>query len=255
MRSASLKFQFIAFLVAALSLVATSSSSWAVTVPFVEDFTNNNAGWANFNSSGFATYNATGGPDGGAYISGPRTLTGLTPGNTAIALRARFDDPWNSSGDAFAGNWQFAGARKLSAWVQHDIPTPVNFFVRAAGQANFPGHIYVEGLGTDANTWKFVQPNTWTQVFFDMSKFSTQLLNSEGGTWNGVFGPPNGVGHVQLGVIVPAGYSADTTTFNISVDKVSLSTPEPTSAILAVVGIIGFVATTRRRRSGCLQLK
>lgn len=244
MKSASVTFRFIVTFAACACLAISGQNSIAVIVPFMEDFNTNNAGWANFNSTAFATYNATGGPDGGAYLSGPRTLNGLSAGGTAIALRARHDDPWNSSGDAFAGNWRDTGARIITAWVRHDIPTPVNFFARAATAANFPGHIYAEGLGSDPNTWNDVPPNTWTQVAFDMSRFSSQLVSPEGGTWDGVF---SNVGHVQFGVFVPPGFSADTTAYTISIDKVALLTPEPTAALLGAVGLASIVAMRRRK--------
>ena len=116
-------------------------------MPFIEDFTNNNAGWANFNSSGFATYNSTGGPDGGAYVSGPRTFNGLTPGNTTIASAhgTTIRGTPAATRSSAIGN---SGARNVSAWVKHDIPVAGQLLsCEPLVTANFPGHVYVEGLG------------------------------------------------------------------------------------------------------------
>jgi PEP-CTERM motif len=232
-------------LVAALVVAAIAPRAFAVANIFTEDFATSAAGWANFNSGNFLTYNATGGPDGSSYASGPRSFLNQAAGNTPVALRARWDDPWNSSNDAFHRNWVTDGVRLVSAWFKHDVPVPVGFFLRVAGEANTPGHVYVDGIGSDSNTWKLAQPNTWTRFVFNVSDLSPNLRSSENGTWPSVLSL---VGHVQFGAIVPAGFSTDATSYTLGIDKVTISTPEPASIALVAFGLVGFALLSSRRR-------
>jgi hypothetical protein len=228
----------VSIAIAAWLSVFVAASDSRGEILFTEDFTNSSAGWANFNSTALLTHHASGGPDGGAYASGPRTFSGQTAGNTPVTLRARHDDPWNASGDAFKRNWNADGIRQIGAWVKHDVPnSDLQFFARVAGPIGFPGHIY--GSTTT------VAPDTWTYLTFDVSPSSAQLLSPEGSDWLTVF---NDVGHLQFGPIVPAGFDTDPAVFNFSIDKVSIATPEPTSLVLLAGGTIGLVALSRRRR-------
>jgi hypothetical protein len=71
----------------------------------------------------------------------------------------------------------------------------------------------------------------------------------EGSTWTDVFGD---IGHLQFGVVVPSGHAADSTAYSFSIDKVTISTPEPASVALAVAGLIGAAAITGWRvRNRC----
>jgi hypothetical protein len=222
-----------------MTFAASASPGFAAVDLFTEDFSGGSAGWANFNSSNFLNYNPSGGPDGGSYASGPRSFLNQPAGNTPVALRARWDDPWNSSNDAFHRNWISDQIRQVSAWVKHDVPTPVSFFLRVAGEANSPGHVYVDGIGTDPATWKLAPPSTWTRFVFNVSQDSANLLSPENGTWQVVFGL---VGHVQFGAIVPDGFSTDPTSYTLSIDKVTISTPEPMSLSMGAIALFGLAA-------------
>ena len=56
--------------------------------------------------------------------------------------------------------------------------------------------------------------------------------------------------HVQFGVFVPTGFADNATAFNFNIDKVTIATPEPTTAALSILGLIGAagIAGTRSRK-------
>ena len=226
------------WLVASLAILITvvSSPSWALSELFQEDFTSSNAGWAIFNSTAFLTHVASGGPDGGAYATGPRPFIGLTAGNATVILRARHEDPFNASGDAFKFNWIDQDVVEVSAFVRHNMPEAQDFFLRVAGQVGFPGAVF----GATAP----VPSGTWTELKFDILPTSLQLLSTEGETWGNVF---SNVGHVQFGVFVPAGHGTDTTSYAFDIDKVTILTPEPASIVSGLMGLVGLISLPFRR--------
>ena len=206
---------------------------------FTEDFTDSSANWANYDSSGFLTHVASGGPDGGAYASGPRSFEGLMPDDfSPVIFRARHDNPWNSSGDAFVGNWNTEGIRQVRAFVRHHAPTPLTFFLRVAVPFNFPGHAYTTGVP--------VAPDTWVEQVFDVSRTSADLLSPEDSTWGEVY---NNVGHLQFGVLLPTGLEDESTFFTFDIDKVTIATPEPSALLLAVGGMLALVGWARGGRA------
>jgi hypothetical protein len=222
-------------------LAVAAAASWpaarafAKDVVFMEDFNGSSASWVNFNSSAFLNYSAAGGPDGGSYASGPRNFNGLIPGNQTIILRAR--DDFDSSGDAFTRDWLADDITDVNLWVRHDYTGPLTYVMRVAAEGNFPGIIYTADDGP-------VPANQWTQINFDVSRFSSSVLGDEGGTYSQTY---QKVGFVTFGVIVPSG--ALNTPYTFDIDKVAILSPEPASAAMSLVGLVGFAFTHRRRRS------
>jgi hypothetical protein len=240
MRLASLESAVITAAAATFLFAATASNALAIDI-FTEDFTNNSANWANFGSSAFLDYHPTDGPDGGAYASGAFSFETRTAGSLTVVLRARHDNPWNSSGDAFRRNWEAEGIRRVSAYVKHDYTEPLSYFMRVAfagPMGAFPGGTY---LATTP-----VAPNTWTQLKFDVSPSSPQLPPGglEGSTWHDVF---KDVGFVTFGVAIPNGQAANSTFYNFGIDKVTIFTPEPASALLAATAVVGLAVMSCRR--------
>jgi hypothetical protein len=206
----------------ALALVlAASAPAGALTAPFTEDFTANASNWLNA-TSGPLTWNATGGPDGGSYVS--TTLGSLGGPQGTIQFRA--NDNANASGDAFVGNW-IGNISSISAEVIHDAPQALTFYFRFAG------------AGAMVGMFPPVAPNTWTPVSIAIDP---STLTPAGGSFATTM---SNVINLQMGVIAPAGLEG--VPFTYGLDKVTL-VPEPTTAGLLALGLLGF-ACARRRQS------
>lgn len=218
----------------AVVLGIVASSARAVTVPTSETFNVDAANWAD--SSGLALLNhfASGGADGSGYASANYAFNtgGGAGGTTAVVFRAQ--DEFNSSGNAFVGNWVADKITKLTVQVRHNAPQPLSYFGRFSGPGNFPGGTAIQFVP--------VQPNVWTSLTFNITPTSPQFVTFEGMSFNSVF---SNVGHIQLGVAIPDALANDTTAYKYDLDNVVV-TPEPTTLCLAAFAF-GLVATRRRR--------
>jgi hypothetical protein len=235
--------------VAALATVAVSSSAaLAVTNPFTETFTADGASWGSGQTSSFtaAAHSSTGGPAGAGdgFISATRNHT---TGSTVVVLRGQ--DNFNSSGDAFVGNWQAAGVTTLSFDVMHNntsAPSGVTFFARFAVAANSPAF--------SVQSTTPVPANTWTHITIPVSLADYQANPS---LWNyeaAPLGDPaleyasifSAVANVQL-LAAPTGTTPTTGSpvpFTYSLDNVSI-VPEPAS--LAALGLVAGPLLLGRR--------
>ena len=168
-------------------------------VDFTEGFDAGDAFWAD---AAFMQldYLASGGNPGG-YVS----YTVDPPVDESTIFRGH--DAFNSSGDAFTGDWIAQGTTTLSFDVRHDFSGPVNFFARIATAQNFPAHI---GVG-----FVPVQPGQWQTVTLDISEGAPGLIN-EGAPAFSYADTFSSVGNVQIGVS---------------------GVPEPSGAILALLGL------------------
>jgi hypothetical protein len=199
---------------------------------FTEDFTSGTAGWL---SRTFAplTFNSSGGPDGGSYVSFVDDFDHFEDGATAF----RGHDDFDASNDAFADDWTVNHWITLSAWVRQDGPVPTTFFARIATSDNSPGAAVLNFVS--------VAPNTWTQLFFDVSRSSPTLILEGPIAYSLVF---SAVGNVQIGLTAPTGYEDDTTPITFALDKVAVATPEPASCALLVLGL-GQIVLRRRKQT------
>ena len=212
-----------------------SSYAFAATVPFTENFTATSAGWRDA-ASAPATYVGAGGPDGSSYASAPFSFVSNADGDTPVIFRGQ--DEFGFSGGNFIGNWNTEGVRKITAQVRHNAPMPLSYFTRLSSPFGFPGAIAVQ--------FGVVLPNTWTQIEFDLTPTSLQFVSFEGSDWPSVF---NNVGHVQFGAYVPAALAGNPASFTFDIDQVAISTPEPTSLLLGVMGSVLAFGQCRVRRS------
>jgi MYXO-CTERM domain-containing protein len=172
--------------------------------------------------------------DGGGYASTNYAFNtgGGAGGTSAVIFRAQ--DEFNSSGNAFVGDWIADKITKLSVQVRHNAPMPLSYFSRFSGPGNFPGATAIQ--------FAPVMPNTWTTLTFNITPTSPQFVTFEGMDFTSVF---KNIGHIQLGVSIPAALANDTTLYKYDIDGVS-AVPEPASIGLAALAL-GLLATYRRR--------
>jgi hypothetical protein len=210
------------------------TASHAVTVPFTENFATGTANWKDVASLDL-THVVSGGPDGGAYVSTDTAFTNAVMDSTILF---RGHDMFNSSGDAFVGNWLAADVRQLRAYVRHNAPEPLEYFVRLATPFNFPGVIF----GSTVQ----VPPNTWALLEFDISP-TNPLLTIEGppGNYNTTL---SNVGNIQLAAHIPAALANDPTAYMFGLDQVAIAVPEPASVLLFVgTGVLVLMIRQIRR--------
>lgn len=215
----------------AATVLCTSFVARAATVPFTETFSADAANWRNAGGTANVDWTATGGAgDGGAFANTTFNFVGSAANDTPILFRGQ--DEFGSSGGSFVGDWVTGGVTGFGASVRHDAGVPLNFFVRFASPANFPG----------ANNVFFVpvQSGTWTDLF---AALPNQSLIFEGPlTYNQVF---SNIGHVQIGVSVPGALAGADAGVRFDLDNVSI-VPEP--ATLGLLAIGGLAAAVRARR-------
>lgn len=215
-------------LTASLFALRFAAGSLGQTVVFTEEFTSGPANWAEGPAPfGWLDHVPSGGPDGGAYVTDTRSITG--PGDYTLF---RGHDAYDSSGDAFAGDWIDAGYSELSAYVRHSAPVPLTYFARLSTRTtspfvsdNFPAALAIE--------FAPVPPGEWTRLSFDVSPGSPQLVSYEGSSYGQVF---SDITNVQFGFSIPDGVDVVAADVVFDLDKVSLAVPEPASgAMLAML--------------------
>ena len=227
-----------AFSLALLAVVAgTISQSAFAIVPYTENFTTDAANWRDGAGAAAATWVASGGPDGSSYIASTASAFFLDEGDPVVVFRGQ--DGFNSSADAFVGNWLGSGLNQFSTWVRHDAPVALDFFVRFATPGNFPG--------TAADKSALIAPNTWTKLSYEIAPAHiNEYLFPEGPP--SFFGSTfSNVGNIQVGYSVPAGFGLINSSFNYALDQPSIQTPEPASVLLAMS--FAAIAFMRRRRT------
>jgi hypothetical protein len=220
------------------TIVYSSTAVQAVTVPFTEHFADDVSNWADPTGLALLTYVSSGGPDDSSYASTDFAFDGAGGGEAGSSVVLfRGQDEFASSDDAFFGNWIADGVGRMTAQVRHNAPLPLNFFVRFSGPGNFPGAVAVQFVP--------VFPNTWTTLDFDMSHGNPHFVTFEGSNYGAVF---SNVGHLQIGVSIPAALAEDTTAYTFGLDQVSvLEVPEPSAWLLALGAAAGISAWRRRR--------
>lgn len=214
---------------------ACTASAHASLVPFTEGFDSNVSSWRDSTGNAELTWFNTGGPGGSGdgYASGMFNFTGSAAGDTPVILRGQ--DGFDSSDDAFVGDWITGGVTEFSFDFRHDAPVPVNVFTRFASSFNFPGAVAVDFVP--------VLPNTWTEVTIAIEASNPQFISFSGQSFEAVF---SSIGNLQIGIDVPvalAGFDAD---FTFDLDNVSI-VPTPGAAVLLAGAPL---AVRRRRRRG-----
>lgn len=204
-----------------MSVVICSSSFAGAVASFTEDFATNSAGWRDSAGLQDLGWSSTGSSDGGSFATTSFNFAQSASNATPVLFRAQ--DEFNSSNGAFAGDWVATGIDEFSAFVYHDAPNALNFFVRFSGPGNFPGAASVFMIP--------VQPGTWTQLTLALPD---PAMTFEGPfTYSQVF---SNIGHVQIGVSAQGVAGLDQS-IQFGLDKVSI-VPEPASLFLLGAGAL-----------------
>jgi hypothetical protein len=218
-----------------LTLFLLPSVGLALTYPFNENFEAGTADWRE-NANANVNHVASGGVYDSGYVTTEFSFTSADNLQEAIF---RGQNNFDSSGDAFVGNWLAAEVSRLRAFVRHDTPVPLEFFVRIATSGNSPAVSFTQPLPVSPGS-------SWTKLDFDIS-FANPFRTNEGpptlAFYNNVMA---NVGNVQIGVIVPVELADDPQTFTFDLDRIGV-VPEPSSVILAMCGVA--LAFVRRRRA------
>jgi hypothetical protein len=219
----------------AAALTWISSTAAAVTVPFTEHFPANSANWFNASGASPLVWQTSGGPDTSSYAVGTFNFSALAGGAGLALLRAQ--DEYNSSGNAFAGNWITAGVAAFQAYVRHNTGVDLPYFVRFSGPGNFPG-----GIGFAAVA---VPSGVWTQITIPIGPAAP--LTYEGpSSYGSVFG---NLGHIQIGIQVPDSLAGVDQDFSFDLDQAQV-VPEPAAMALLLTGGIGLIRVRPRSRAG-----
>jgi len=206
-----------------LVVMASMVHVQALIVPYTEDFTSGASNWLN-GSSAAPTWSATGGVDGGGYISAPGAIS--AGGFGTIVFRG--NDSAGASGDAFVGDWISGGVSTFSAYVSHNAPVALNFYARLDA-----------GSGRAGSSVDFsVAPGAWFQLNLPIVNSPASFQSYGAGTFATVF---NGIQNVQIALSATQDPSTAGQTYNVSLDRVA-TVPEPRVFALFGLTALGWAA-------------
>ncbi len=214
-------------------LGALAGEAAATVVPFTEDFVVDSANWRETTGTAGLDWVPAGGPDGSSYASGTFNFLNSIPDDPAVLFRGH--DAFDSSNDAFVGNWIADGVSEFSFFFRHDALVPLGVFVRFASTGNFPAAAGVEFVP--------VPGNAWTEITIAIEPTNPQFVTFEGSDFATVF---SSIENLQIGVFVPAGLAGVDQSFTFDVDQVTVVPSPPVAALLALSGLLH--AKHRRRR-------
>lgn len=220
---------------AALGVTALALPALAVSNPFTETFSGPGANWASA-SAGPGTaplsYPASGGPDGSGYGSASFSFASAGVGTFPILFRAR--DSFNSSGDAFVGNWFAGGVSSFSFSVRQHSSVPLTFFARFVASGANTGVVY--------QVPATLAPDTWNTYSFNISSSTPFIYEGSPALFGSTF---SNIDQVQIGIIADASIAGQAGPFTFDVDNVSI-VPAPGAVAMALC--VGGLAARRRRR-------
>ncbi len=206
-------------------LAALGASANAGVGAYTETFTTDVAAWQTgaFNPPVF---------DPMGFISTSADVS--TAGEFGLAL-FRGHDAFDSSSDAFVGDYLTAGLDTISLDVRHDSDELMGFAIRVATSGNSPAFVMLSGAP--------VAGGSWTTLSFDLDP-DNPFYVPEGPPGFGFFaGVMTQVGNLQVLVLPPAGLP-DGTVVHFDLDNVS-TTPAPATILPACLGL---ALAGRRRR-------
>ncbi|MFM1867611.1 MAG: hypothetical protein RL591_1019 [Planctomycetota bacterium] len=222
---------FAAYAVAVVGCVAASSS--AAITDFTENFATGPQNWRNSNGASVLNWSATGGPDGGAYVTSIFNLSSTTVGGFPPTV-IRAQQSYGSSGGAYVGNWIAAGVTGVSFSFRHNLSEAVTVTGRFATPVNTPGASTISSVA--------VLPNTWTTISFDLREGSSDIISLGGGTYSAIF---SNIGNMQFGFTVPTALAGQNIDGSFDLTNFAIV---PAPGALALLGLAGLAGLSRRRR-------
>jgi hypothetical protein len=203
-------------------------------LPFTERFDLGSSNWLN-GSSAVPNYSSTGGVANTGYVFTSATID--TSGFGPIVFRG--NNANSASGGAFVGNWLAAGVNQFSAYVWHNAPVDLNFYVR-----------FDKGAGSAASSNMItVAANTWTLLnipIVDSLGLSGQVFQSYGAVGSGGFNTIfSDIKNVQIALAATQDARTSGQTYTVGLDSASVI-PEPSVGVMTVVGLFGLGLLRRR---------
>jgi len=220
----------IVFMIAA---IASSTSVFALVNPFTEKFESPASNWSIGSAFTPLTYISSGGSDGSSYGSRSISFANNNIGEFPILFRGQSN--FNSSGNAFVGNWITGGVTQLQFSVRHNVDAAVTFFARIA-----PDPVTSPNPGGVIALTGPVAANQWTTFTVDIGPGSPFIY--EGTTFAAVF---SAVARLQIGVTIDAATAGKVGPYTFDIDNVAII---PTSSTLSMAAAGMMLAARRRRR-------
>ncbi|MEO1131017.1 MAG: hypothetical protein AAFX05_15095, partial [Planctomycetota bacterium] len=107
-------------IVGIVGLAAAGTANAGIALPFLEDFESGPAEWRDADNT-LLNWFPTGGADGGAYASSDFNFL-ATAGAPFPPTVFRAQDEFNSSNNAFVGNWIAEGVAVVEFEFRHNAP-------------------------------------------------------------------------------------------------------------------------------------
>ncbi len=210
--------------IAAIALTASAAAAGTVS-PFTETFDLGSSNWKTGASTDLAW-------DASGFVSNEVDVNSAGPFGLTLF---RGQDGFDSSGDAFVGNYLASGINRVSFDIRHDAGQALTFALRVATSNNFPGFAVIAPVA--------VESGVWTTLSFDLD-FTNPFYFPEGAPGPDFFaGVMNQVGNLQISVDRPDGLDTPLVV-NFDMDNFAV-TPSP--AGLGLLGVAGLAAARRRR--------
>ncbi|MCP4002420.1 MAG: hypothetical protein GY727_16080 [Gammaproteobacteria bacterium] len=205
------------------------------TVVALETFEGGANGWLDRDSVA-PTEHASGGHDGGAYISYTGEIATNTASFGSALIQFRCQNTACVNGNTFMGDWISEDVTTLSYWFKHDSDISLEAYVRIGSSAGGAAS-WLSGV--------LMPPDTWYQLVLQIDDPSIFDPGFGGKTYNHIF---TQVGKLQPGIFFaePVVYTESAVTF--SIDDVQLNAVPIPAAVWLFASGLAMLGFTRRKK-------